>query len=439
MEDRARVVAEPNRGGGLVERDDGARELAQVGGIERENGCPPLIVALLEERDLALLELADLRSVRIEPEEDLEGRRRLGVGLPLIVIQRERRFGERGRAQKEVGRLVVLARDAKLEPISPEVVHDEWNGPEEGVAPCLTVVREAGPEATRVELCEVERARLRGADGRIVRVGESKEAGVVDLPSGEVREKRSNGGERRARDALVRRRRDHPAETTPRVERRIRAQRPVTPERSARVIDETGTRRHRLGERDAMRSGNRPAVVRHADRVRSGGERDLRALRLARLLAPVAFSVRSVRTMKAQEFFSAPVLEDDLREKRVVGIQADRVLPGFQVVAGELRARRLPVRRRLEVEQHDVLCESGKRGIGNEVLFVEHAWGRLRLGRRSAPCGQDPQEEEPETRLQDARLSRVARVRNEMDESQGSQVLRPASTGSRPIERRNQG
>src|SRR5882672_1470097 len=56
VEDRARVVAEANRGGGLVECDDGARELAQVGGIERENGCPSLIVALLEERDLALLE-----------------------------------------------------------------------------------------------------------------------------------------------------------------------------------------------------------------------------------------------------------------------------------------------------------------------------------------------------------------------------------------------
>lgn len=77
--------------------------------------------------------------------------------------------------------------------------------------------------------------------------------------------------------------------------------------------------------------------------------------------------------MKAEKFFSAPVLEDDLREKRVVGIEADRVRPGFEVVAGELRARRLPMGRRLEVEQHDVRCESGERGIANEVLFVEHA------------------------------------------------------------------
>src|SRR6185436_15659178 len=99
----------------------------------------------------------------------------------------------------------------------------------------------------------------------------------------------------------------------------------------------------------------------------------------------IAVSVRSVRTMKAQEFLSAPVLEDDLRDKRVVGIQADRMLPGLQVVAGELRARPLPVRRWLEVEQHDVPCESGERGIGNEVLFVEHARGRLRLGQRGAP------------------------------------------------------
>jgi hypothetical protein len=42
---------------------------------------------------------------------------------------------------------------------------------------------------------------------------------------------------------------------------------------------------------------------------------------------PLPFPFRSVRTMKAQEFFSAPVLEDDLGKKRVVGIQADRVLP----------------------------------------------------------------------------------------------------------------
>ena len=122
-----------------------------------------------------------------------------------------------------------------------------------------------------------------------------------------------------------------------------------------------------------MRSGNRPAVVRHAHRVRSGGERDLCALRLARLLAPVVSSVRSVRTMKAQEIFSALVLEDDVRDKRVVGIQANRVIPGFQVVAGDLRTRSTPMRRRLEVEQHDVLCQSGKRRIVNEVLFVEHA------------------------------------------------------------------
>src|SRR6476661_7011587 len=76
------AIAEPNRGGGLVEGDRGARKLAHAGGIEREDGCPPLIVALLKERDLALLQLSDLRSVRIELEEDFQRSRRLGVGLP---------------------------------------------------------------------------------------------------------------------------------------------------------------------------------------------------------------------------------------------------------------------------------------------------------------------------------------------------------------------
>ena len=232
-------------------------------------------------------------------------------------------------------------------------------------------------------------------------------------------------------NALVRRRRDHPAETTPRVEGGIRAQPPVTSERCARVIGETGTRRHRLGERDAMRSGNRATVVRDADRVSIGGERDLRALRLARLVAPVAFSVRSVRTMKAQEFFSAPVLEDDLCEKRVVGIQADRVRPGFQVVAGELRARRRPVRRRLEVEQNDVLCQSGKRGICKEVMFVEHAWGRLRLGRRSAPAARIHRKRSPrhDCGMRDARASlmfggvtRPCWIRKERSETHRTQL-----------------
>jgi hypothetical protein len=79
VQDRGGVVAEPNRGGGLVERDDGARELAQLG-VSSAKTPPALVVALLEEGDLALLELSDLRPVRIETEENVDRSGRLGSG-----------------------------------------------------------------------------------------------------------------------------------------------------------------------------------------------------------------------------------------------------------------------------------------------------------------------------------------------------------------------
>ena len=217
MENCARVVAEPDRGGGLVERDDGARELTEIGCIERENRGAPLIVALLKERDLAFLQRADLRSVRIETEKDFDGSGRRRVGLPLIVVQRQRGCGERRRAQEEIAGLVIRPSDAELEAISAKIADNERNRLKECLAPCRAVVREAGPEATRIELREIERRRLRDADGRIVRVGESKQAGIIDLSVREVGYERSDGCERRASYALVRWRCNDAAETTARV------------------------------------------------------------------------------------------------------------------------------------------------------------------------------------------------------------------------------
>jgi hypothetical protein len=48
--------------------------------------------------------------------------------------------------------------------------------------------------------------------------------------------------------------------------------------------------------------------------------------------------------MKSQELLRASVLEHDLARERVVLVQTNRVRPGFEAVAGELRPRGRPMR-----------------------------------------------------------------------------------------------